>query len=596
MSSSIEPMSPLALMHVGLPTSSFGVLASAAAALSILLYALYQYLLPKPIQGIPYNEEATKTLLGDIHRIQKEAPNNPFGWMIEQARRRGSPVSQFFLEPFGKPSVVVTDFREGQDILMRRKEFDRSDFTIALLGGEARNFHINLKTGPEWKAHRRLLQDLMTPAFLHNVAAPNIYKSATRLLEVWKTKTRMAAGRPFLAEMDIFYAALDAVFDFGFGDAVEHRALVPQIAKLSQTSGVDLEDLHAASKRTGAVEFPCAPIHPAFQATLDSAETVNGVAASGFPNIAWWLIGLKPSTKRMRAVRDGFIKDQLLKAAQRYKTQAADGSDDYVKSAIDLMVHREGTFAAKEGREPVFWSDAMRDETIGFIMAGHDTTSTTLCWGIKFLADNPSAQQKLRESLRQAHASALAERHLPSHAEITRSNVPYLDAVVEEMLRLAHTAISQERQCKEDTVVLGHPIPKGTTVVVVNKGPGFTEPGFRVDEHLRSPSSQAAAKERGIRAWDEDGMDQFRPERWLHSDDGGAEVYDAAAGPTIPFGLGLRGCFGRKLAYMELKLLTTLLVWTFDLQKCPEELSSYDDIEGLTRKPTQCYVSLRMAE
>ncbi|KAL2875433.1 hypothetical protein SGCOL_009343 [Colletotrichum sp. CLE4] len=565
---------------------SFSVIATAVSTLLVgLLYALYNYLLPKPIAGIPYNKEAVKSLLGDIPRLQKESPQTPFRWMIEQARRHDSPVSQFFLEPFHKPTVFIADFREGQDILMRRKEFDRSDFTISILSGEAPSFHINLKTGPEWKAHRRLLQDLMTPSFLNKVAAPNIYKSATNLLELWKMKTAAAAGKPFSAEHDIFYTALDAVFDFGFGTSVEHRALIPQIEMLREGSGKN-------ALNAKATEFPVAPIHPTLEAAIKTADNITGVAATGFPDIAWWFIGLKPSVRSMRTLRKEFFREQVQKAVGRYEGQAQNSSDSYVKSAVDLIIHRETIFAGKENREPVYWSDAMNDELLGFVVAGHDTTSTTLCWGVKFLSDNPACQQQLRKSLRAAHLNAVEDKRLPSHEEITRASIPYLEAVIEEMLRLAHTAIGQERQCKEDTIVLGRHIPKGTTVFIPNKGPSFTEPSFEVDEKLRSSSSRTAAEERGLRAWGQEGMDEFRPERWLTKSDNGELVFDALAGPTLPFGLGLRGCFGRKLAYLELRLLVTLLVWSFDFRACDENLSNYDDIETLTRKPKQCFVAL----
>lgn len=217
-----------------------------------------------------------------------------------------------------------------------------------------------------------------------------------------------------------------------------------------------------------------------------------------------------------------------------------------------------------------------------------------MCWGIKFLADNPNCQARLRESLRSTHSSAVAEGRAPTHVEIVQTSVPYLEAVVEEMLRLAHTTPVQERQAKEDTVVLGHLIPKGTNVFIANQGASFTEPAFDIAETLRSPSCQTAAKERGPRAWDMEDMDKFQPERWIARTGTSEETFDSSAGPTIPFGLGLRGCFGRRLAYMESKLLVTLLVWTFEFLPCPKEFSSYENIEGLTRKPVQCYVNLKV--
>lgn len=73
----------------------------------------------------------------------------------------------------------------------------------------------------------------------------------------------------------------------------------------------------------------------------------------------------------------------------------------------------------------------------------------------------------------------------------------------------------------------------------------------------------------------------------------GKEGFDGAAGPSIPFGLGPRDCFGRKLAYVELKLVLTLLVWSFGFLPCPPQFPSYEGVEALTRKPAQCFVKLQ---
>ncbi|PNP61522.1 hypothetical protein FNYG_13739 [Fusarium nygamai] len=588
----MTPSKLLLPSELGLPTRAAAALVTAVA---IALYALYRFLLPKPLKGIPHNAEATQSLLGDIAAIQRESPNKPFGWMIKKARLQSSPVFQFFLLPFGKPCVLVSDFREAQDILMRRKEFERSDFSIAVLSGEAPKFHINLKTGPEWKSHRRLLQDLMAPNFLHNVAAPNIYKSALNLIDLWKMKAHIAAGQPFSAEQDIFYTALDAVYDFGFGDSLAHRALVPQLERLRTISKEEVQKLRAQAAEGNEIRFPIQHIHPAIEAPLASVENVTGVAASGFPKLAWWLKGLQPKVQKMRALRDDFIKEQVIKAVRRSQTDGTNDDEAHLKSAVDLMMQRKRTFASKAGREPIYWSDVMRDEILGFIVAGHDTTSTTLCWGIKFLADNLSCQDRLRNDLHAAYANSLKEIRDPTPQEITESNIPYLDAVVEEMLRLSHTAPVQDRECTMDTMILGHYIPKGTVVFVANKGPSFTEPGYQVSESLRSESCQNAASERGIRMWSEEGMGEFQSERWLNKDAKTEdELFDSTAGPTMPFGLGLRGCFGRRLAYMELKLLTALLVWNFKFMPCPESLSSYEDFESLTRKPLQCFVNIEI--
>lgn len=240
-------------------------------------------------------------------------------------------------------------------------------------------------------------------------------------------------------------------------------------------------------------------------------------------------------------------------------------------------------------------------QIIGFVIAGHDTTSTTITWGLKLLADHPEAQTRLRQHLRAAFPAALAEKRMPTHDEIVKASVPYLDGTMEEILRLGGTTTFLERQSTEDTVLLGHHVPKGTLLIMAQRGPSITTPARHIDPAARSETSRAAAKERGLRHWDDADVGLFRPERWITTGgdagdgdgDGGREAYDAQAGPMLSFGSGLRGCFGRKLAYVELKLLTTLIVWSFELERCPGALSGYERVEGLTQKPKDCYVALK---
>ncbi len=238
----------------------------------------------------------------------------------------------------------------------------------------------------------------------------------------------------------------------------------------------------------------------------------------------------------------------------------------------------------------------------GFVTGGHETSANVLAWGVKFLADHPEHQSALRDHLRAAHPAAAAADRFPTHEEITARHVPFLLAAIEEILRLAHAAAMTDRQCTVDTVVLGHAIPRGTTVVVVNKGPGYTAPNLPIPEALRSETAQKALADRGgggadmgyYRMRDEDGMDTFDPRRWLvRNRETGVDEFDATAYPSIPFGLGQRGCFGRRMVYVQFKQLLTLLVWQFAFLPCPEALSGYDAVQVLTNKPRQCYVALQ---
>jgi cytochrome P450 len=55
--------------------------------------------------------------------------------------------------------------------------------------------------------------------------------------------------------------------------------------------------------------------------------------------------------------------------------------------------------------------------------------------------------------------------------------------------------------------------------------------------------------------------DKFIPERWMSSD------YDSdQKKASQPFSLGPRGCIGRNLTYVELRLILGALLWNFDLE------------------------------
>ena len=136
------------------------------------LVLLYRAALPKPIPGIPYSHESAKSILGDIPSMKayKKDTQEIFAWMTAQCQKLNSPIVQVFVRPFSRPWVIIADARECQDVLLRRsREFDRSRFTTDVVQPILREHHFSFPSGPKQKAHRALLGDLMTPAFLHEV-------------------------------------------------------------------------------------------------------------------------------------------------------------------------------------------------------------------------------------------------------------------------------------------------------------------------------------------------------------------------------------------------------------------------------------------
>lgn len=483
------------------------------------------------------------------------------------------------------PWVVVTDPLESQDILLRRtKEFDRSSFFGEVIGGILPKQHIQfLSSDARFRDNRNLINHLMAPSFIYEVSLPEVYKSVSTLMKVWKVKCDMAQGRPFSAHHDITYGALDAIFASSFGLAEADSITVQRFEAVSIWTPKMLADADTP------VVFPDGQIPEIFWAVLELAESVKYGQLSPSPRLASWVLRKFPYMRKAAAIKNKFINDRIDEAVS-----CIESGDEHPRNALYSVLLRERDVAAKHGRPPAYRTGGISDEFAGFLMAGHDTSATAIAWGVKFLADNSAAQDRLRADLRAAVPQAVHEKRTPTYQELTKASVPYLDAVVEEVLRHANAVAFVVRVALQDTTILGCRIPKDTDVFLMANGPGYLEPNMHIDDAMRSPGAHQHSGKSLSGLWNDSDTAAFRPERWLTVDpETGKEMYDSMAGPTLPFGLGPRGCFGRKLAVATLRLQFTMTLWHFYLLKTPDELNSYDSVQKFAREPTQCYVRLR---
>ncbi|MCJ1431698.1 hypothetical protein MMC27_001053 [Xylographa pallens] len=502
-------------------------------------------------------------------------------WCAKQVEKLKSPLCQVFVEPFGKPWVLLADWGESQDIMLRRKDFDRSTF-ISNRMAAAGSFHATFKTNDAWKATRQWMQDLMTPSFLNKLVGPAAHSKMVELVDLWENKALLADGRPFEAAADLNHAALDVMLVFSFGKYLGHSAIGPQRELIAQLDPSKVEVGH----RNEPVSFPEAPVDEFLVAAHQATEIIEKVTNSMAPKFSLWWLRYTSWYKTTWGTADRVVRQHIHTAVHRLR-------EGKVQTAIDHMMMREEKLAEKMGRLPDFENQVLVDEhfdnqIFGELIAGHHTTGAALSWILKFLTENPLIQSKLRSALHSACTAADKDNRFPSFAELNRATIPYLEAVIEEALRLHSTTVTREAMC--DTEILGHRIPKGTTVFLVSNGPGFYSPSFSIDDAKRSPTSRAAKP----RSWDETkDMKVFDPERWLVQKGLDEVEFDGAAGPQLIFGLGTRGCFGRRLAYIGMRLMTALVVWNFDLLETPESLSSHAAEDGISHRARQCFVRLK---
>ncbi|KAI0406834.1 cytochrome P450 [Xylaria palmicola] len=578
-------------MDFGQPILTTKVLVYIVLALFIAgLYVLYRQLLPKPLPGIPFSTSAASSLFGDAADMARTVgTTREFGpWCAKQITQSGAPLCQVFVRPFAKPWVLLADFPEAYDILARRTapgrdaDFDKSSFitdNMSCLG----DFHAALRAttrGDRFKASRALIQDLMAPPFLHGIMGPMAHTKAVELLGLLEAKTCLAAGRPFDIMGDLDCVTMDVMLQFAFAGNFDKTCLGPRIELVSCLTTSDVPTGHINEP----VIFPEAPVNPFVAAVREAPGIVEALIYSVLPQFNSWLWKRQSWYKEIFSQRDRVLREQFQKALKTYR-------EGEMRSAVEHMLMRGDRLAEKQDSALELETDVLAEELFGQMIAGTHTTGGAIGWVVKYLTSYSHMQAKLRESLYTALPQAVAEDRLPSFEELRWGRLPYLDAFIEETLRL--NAVPVTRETIRDTTILGCHIPKGSQVFLVSNGPGFVSPPLAISASDRS----AAARLGKVNDyWDEArDLGTFDPERWLlRNGDGDADVvFNGAAGPQLVFGHGIRGCWGKKLAQMELRTVVALLVWQYTMLEIPAALTNNGATEGVARRPRNVFVRLR---
>jgi cytochrome P450 len=208
-----------------------------------------------------------------------------------------------------------------------------------------------------------------------------------------------------------------------------------------------------------------------------------------------------------------------------------------------------------------------------------------MVWILKYLTENPDVQAKLWNELQNAFPAAVEERNrLPTTAEFMSAKLPYLDAVIEETLRL-RAALLIARDAVRDTELLGFRIPKGTVCLLICQGV----------EQLVHQTPKSEKPERQYPGNGSPDLEVFDPERWLVRKNQDIR-FDGASNSHLAFGLGIRGCWGRKLAELEMKMTTAMLTWSFAMLSVSEELSGHDGVYDFSFRANRGFLQLRKRE
>ncbi|XP_028777204.1 cytochrome P450 81E8-like [Neltuma alba] len=190
--------------------------------------------------------------------------------------------------------------------------------------------------------------------------------------------------------------------------------------------------------------------------------------------------------------------------------------------------------------QPEYYTDQIiKGLALVMLLAGTDTSATTLEWAMTCLLNNPHVLEKAKKEI----DTQIGNERLIDEPDM--SKLPYLQNIISETLRLHPAApLLVPHEASNDCTIAGYNVPRGTMVLI-----------------------NAWAIHRDPQLWSD--PTGFMPERFEK---------EGEANKLIPFGLGRRACPGSGLAQRTVGLTLGLLIQCFEWKRVSEE--EIDETEG----------------
>jgi cytochrome P450 len=174
----------------------------------------------------------------------------------------------------------------------------------------------------------------------------------------------------------------------------------------------------------------------------------------------------------------------------------------------------------------------LRDELMTILFAAREDPENALSWSLYLLGQHPQESQKLQKEVR-----TVLNGRPPTFEDLP--NLPYLDQVVQESLRLFPPTWSLLRDVQEADEIGGYDIPEDS-MVLLNIYQAHRLPQF----------------------WPE--PERFNPDRFLPE---ASQEWPRHA--YLPFGFGPRQCIGRDLAMLVIRLVLAMIVQHYEFKLAP---------------------------
>jgi len=416
--------------------------------------------------------------------------------------------------------IVVSDAQVAQQMCVKQAEHFSERPPGLFVARVLKGTGIVFNDGPSWKAHRTFIQqEFRKFGFSRQSIETPIQYVADELVQQFKK----VEGKEHDPHLDFATATYNVIWNVISGHRFQWDD--PFLSKL----------IHNLETNLSAMEL---------------------VGAHNYVNILMLVQLIKHNGLKLGYIvmeRLSYFK-QLIQSCKNMEAESPLEVDDSMISDYLKQMNN-----AKPGEINYFSEAQLLALTSDLFIAGGETTITTLRWAILVLVVYPDVQERVREEIK-------ANVGLDSPASYAqRTDYPYFEAFMYEMLRFCGVTPGMWRNTTNDTTVNGYFIPKGTWILL------HFFAMSRVESHWKDAN-------------------EFRPERFLN-EDGAFQKNDN----FLVFSTGRRHCPGEALAKAEIFVLLTSILQKFRLSLADnsEKVDVANGSFGVTYSPPKFKIILK---